>query len=253
MLDPIAENAVLAWPLALTLASVVVVDRVRASRRRERLNRALHELRRPLQALTLTTRVRSRSRAQGPPRDQLDLALAALADLDRVVNGDPPGGGRRVAEAGELAADAVGRWRTAAALAGRRIELRWRAEDSRVLCDPAAIARALDNLIANALEHGSGPIRVEGLLRTGRLRLLVSDGPPGDAVAASLAPIAAPRARGDAARRRRADPRRGLGLGVVADVAAAHGGRFAACRHPGGTCAVIELPLADGRETAPAA
>ena len=104
MLDPIAENAVLAWPLALTLASVVVVDRVRASRRRERLNRALHELRRPLQALTLTTRVRSRSRAQGPPRDQLDLALAALADLDRVVNGDPPGGGRRVAEAGELAA-----------------------------------------------------------------------------------------------------------------------------------------------------
>jgi signal transduction histidine kinase len=243
MLEPIAENAALAWPLALTMASVVVAGRVRATRRRERINRALHELRRPLQALVLA------SPGQSPGSDnrhgQLDLALDALGDVDRAVNGGSPEPNLRIANAGELAEDAVVRWRTPAALAGRRIELRWRAGRSRVACDPAAIARALDNLIANALEHGRGPVRVEGLLRTGRLRLLVSDGLQAGAVAAAGGAVAGPRPRGEAGRRWRGDPRRGHGLRVVANVAAEHGGRFAACRHGAGTCAVIELPLAD--------
>jgi signal transduction histidine kinase len=243
MLEPIAENAALAWPLALTMASVVVVGRVRASRRRERINRALHELRRPLQALVLASR--GTSSAAGERHGQLDLALDALGDVDRAVNGGAPDRHRRIADAGALAEDAVGRWRTAAALAGRRIELRWRAGRSRVACEPAAIARALDNLIANALEHGCGPVRVEGLLRTGRLRLLVSDGLQAGAVATPGAAMATPSRRGAAGFRGRTDPRRGHGLRVVADVAADHGGRFAACRHEAGACAVIELPLAD--------
>jgi signal transduction histidine kinase len=240
MLDPIAENAALAWPLALTLATVLVADRVRAGRRRERLNRALHELRRPLQALALGGRAPSAPAGGG--RDQLDLAIAALDELDLAVNGGLPE--RRVwtVDARTLAEEAVGRWRQAAALAGRRLELRWGAGGSRVVCEPAAIARALDNLLANALEHGRGPVRLDATLRTGRLRLLVSDG-----VDAGATPALAgyPRRRGDGPRRTR-DPRRGHGLRVVADVAAAHGGRFASCRHEAGACAVLELPLADG-------
>jgi signal transduction histidine kinase len=243
MLEPIAEHAALAWPLALTLASVAVADRVRARRRRERLNRALHELRRPLQALTLSAR--RRSSGAGAGRGQLELALDALADLDRAVNGGSRSGERRIADAGELARDAVGRWRAAATLAGRRIELRWRAEGSRVACDPTAIARALDNLIANALEHGRGPVRVEGVLRTGRVRLLVSDGVHAGASDSPPRAVGPPLRRGGVGLPRRADPRRGHGLRVVADVAADHGGRFAACRHDAGACAVIELPLAD--------
>jgi signal transduction histidine kinase len=240
MVEPIAENAALAWPLALTLASVVVAGRLRASRRRERLNRALHELRRPLQALMLATRAPSPARTG---RSQLELALDALADLDRIVNGTRRTRERRIADAGELARDAVRRWRSAAAVAGRRIDFRWRAGGSRVACDPAAISRALDNLIANALEHGRGPVRVEGLLRTGRLRLLVSDGV--HAGGAAPPPGADPCRRRGVGLRRRGDPRRGHGLRVVAQVAADHGGRFAACRHDAGACAVIELPLAE--------
>jgi signal transduction histidine kinase len=243
MLEPIAENAALAWPLALTMASVALAGRVRATRRRERINRALHELRRPLQALVLASPGPSPS--SGRRHGQLDLALEALGDVDRAVNGGSPQRSLRIANAGELVEDAVGRWRTAAALAGRRIELRWHAGRSRVACEPAAIARALDNLIANALEHGCGPVRVEGLLRTGRLRLLVSDGLRADGAVASGGAVAGPRIRAEAGRRWRGDPRRGHGLRVVAAVAAEHGGRFAACRHGAGTCAVIELPLAD--------
>src|SRR5262245_59307273 len=153
MLDPIAENAALAWPLSLTLA-VVVAGRLRGNRRRVRLNRALHELRRPLQVLTLAARTPAPSAETR--HGQIAPALDALGELDRIVNGGPRSRARRIADAGELAREAVGRWRTPAALAGRRIELRWRAVGSRVACDPAAIARALDNLIANALEHGRG-------------------------------------------------------------------------------------------------
>ena len=83
MLEAIADSAAVAWPLALTCATVSVAERVRGARRRERLNRALHELRRPLQALTL-----ARSADAAPaPGDQLGLALEAVAELDREVNG----------------------------------------------------------------------------------------------------------------------------------------------------------------------
>jgi signal transduction histidine kinase len=241
MLDQIAENAALACPLSLTLA-VVLAGRLRANRRRVRLNRALHELRRPLQVLTLAAHTPAPSAETR--HGQLELALEALGELDRIVNGRARSRARRIADAGELAREAVGRWRTPAALAGRRIELRWRAAGSRVACDPAAIARALDNLIANALEHGRGPVLIEGQLRMGRLRLLVSDGVHAGAVAAAPVAFGAWPRRGGRGLRRPHDPRRGHGLRVVAEVAAEHGGRFASCRHDGGACAVIELPLA---------
>jgi hypothetical protein len=61
--------------------------------------------------------------------------------------------------------------------------------------------------------------------------------------------VPAPRSqrRGVSSARAGRDPRHGHGLGVVAEVAAEHGGRFAACRDDSGACAVIELPLADRR------
>jgi hypothetical protein len=50
------------WPFGLMLAVVLAGDRLREVRRRATLNRGLHELRRPLQALVL-------SRGPGPRRD----------------------------------------------------------------------------------------------------------------------------------------------------------------------------------------
>ncbi len=227
MIEQLLESASLGWPLALTCASAIAVDRVRSSRRRTRLNRAMHELRRPLQALVLG----------GSPRPHVELAVEALGDLDREINGGAPPPPMRVAVRG-IAEAAIERWRGPAARSGRRLELAWSANGSRVICRPGAIANALDNLIANALEHGAGPIRLEAGVAAGRLRLRVTDG----GTTASVAP----RSRDDrfAASRRR-DPRRGHGLRVVARIAAEHGGRFIACRHAAGASAVIELPLAE--------
>jgi hypothetical protein len=71
------------------------------------------------------------------------------------------------------------------------------------------------------------------------LRLLVADGSDAGSAVAGGSPAVNERPL-----RRPRDPRRGHGLRVVADVAAAHGGRFAACRHAAGATAVLELPLA---------
>jgi len=237
MLDAIAEVPPVAWPLALSFATVVAADRVRARRRRELLNRSLHELRRPLQALVL--QARSAPGIGEHRRGQLELALDALAGLDRQVNG---GESRRRCECVEpaaLAREAVARWRAAAALSGRRIEFSWAAEGALLDCDPLALSRALDNLLANAIEHGRGGIRVDGTERAGRLRIVVANGADaGCAVPEARAPRAAIPARG-----RGRTGRRGYGLRIVADVAAEHGGRFAACAHAAGASAVLELPL----------
>jgi signal transduction histidine kinase len=217
----IADTAAVAWPLALTLATVALTGRRRHARRREALNRAVHELRRPLQALALSVPVSARS--------QLEVAAAALADLDREINGGAPPP-RRLVEASALAAAAVGRWRGPARELGRTVELSWHAGDCRIVGEPVALGRALDNLIANALEHGGGTVRVEGTRGSGRVRLAVTDEGRSGARSAALAAHAR-------------DWRRGHGRAVVAAVAAAHGGRFASCAHAGGTSAVLELPL----------
>ncbi len=242
MLETIADSAAVAWPLALTCATVAAAGRLRATRQRERLNRALHELRRPLQGLTLAASASQRVAR----RDQLALALDALAGLDRAINGGAPIRYRQPVDARLLAEDAVGRWRAAAELVGRRIQLYWHANGTRVICDPGSIARALDNLISNSLEHGAGPISVDGATRAGRLRLRVADGVDAEPRAARTLRPTRLRPPGGLGSRWRSDPRRGHGLRLVADVAAEHGGRFAACRHASGASAVIELPLSPG-------
>jgi signal transduction histidine kinase len=219
MIRALVESSAIAWPMALTFASVATLDRVRVARRRRALNRSLHELRRPLQALALCAPAADRARGQ------LESAIDALAGLDREINGGqrPP---RRRIDARTLAEQAVARWRLPALQTGRELRLDWRAGRAEVMCDPAAISRALDNLIANALEHGAGRVRVEGSGRPGCVRVHVAN---------RYGPLAPAGGR---------DPRRGHGLGIVRSVAEEHGGRFAACRHRDGASAVLELPLA---------
>src|SRR4249919_2186392 len=52
-LTPELAEVVAAWPLGATLAAAVAVHGLQVGRRRSALNEALHELRRPLQALAL--------------------------------------------------------------------------------------------------------------------------------------------------------------------------------------------------------
>jgi signal transduction histidine kinase len=247
------EQAVAAgWPLALMVAAILVRERVREGRRRGALNRALHELRRPLQALALAPdagRRNGHSGGNGAP-GRLELALAALNDLDREINGGEPPVRLRPVACRPWVEGSLGRWRLAAGRSGSPVELRWRAGTATVLADPRRLAQALDNLIVNAIEHGRPPILVDAAVAAAHVRIVVRDGgcadpgpdpdPDGGSLVA-LRPAARLRAL---ARRRRSRGRRGHGLDVVARIAAEHSGRFMVRRGPRGTVAALELPLA---------
>jgi signal transduction histidine kinase len=232
-MTPLAE-IVAGWPMALAMASAVAAQGVRNGRRRSSLNEALHELRRPLQAVALASGPRS---AAGGPGDPIELAAAALERLDREINGGETAPAMAPVDAGSLVHSAVGRWQARADLAEASLELRWNAGTAIVDGDRIALAQALDNLLVNAIEHGGPTIVVAARRRAGRLRIVVVD----SGVARRLPPrrgsarVVAFAARG----------RRGHGLAVVRRVASDHGGRFAFSRSVAGALAAIELPLSE--------
>ena len=207
---------------------------------RRELNRALHELRRPLQALALIED-RDGAPAATPPgaarRGLLELARSAAAELDRVVNGDAaaPGVPSRVSFR-ELVLASLERWRAAAADAGG-IRAFWDAGPAPVEADPISLSQALDNLLANALEHGGPPVVVTGARIAGRVRVTIANGRAGGAARWLAANGNGAVAAGDR--------RHGHGLEIVSRVAAEHEGRFALCRTGSGCVAALELPLAE--------
>ena len=218
----LAELGVAGWPLGVTVAAALVGDRVLKARRRAALNRALHELRRPLQALALAPAPPGRAAAPGAA----ELALVALDDLDHEINGSMRSVAPRPVACRALVESAIERWRGPAAEARRSLELRWRAGAAMAMVDPRRVAQALDNLIANAIEHGGLRVLVEATIAARGVRISVSN-------AALPAPARAGR-----------DPRRGHGLRLVASIAAASGGRFLVQHRAGAWVAVLELPLA---------
>jgi signal transduction histidine kinase len=235
------------WPLALTVAAILVRERIRAGRRREALNRALHELRRPLQAVALLPEGEDRNGRSdgGMAPGKLELALGALDDLDRQINGGEAPLRLRPMLCRPWVEGALGRWRVAAGSAGSPVELRWRAGSAIVLADPRLLAQALDNLIVNAIEHGGPPIRVEASIADARVRIAVVDGGPGvDQRCGESGLTSGPRRLVAVVRRWRSGGLRRHGLEVVAGIAAEHGGRFLVRHGNRGTVAALELPLA---------
>jgi signal transduction histidine kinase len=205
-------------------------------RERTAINEALHELRRPLQALALCGGGSGGDVVASSAR----LAAVALERLDREVNG---GGGERPREPVRCEAPlraAVRRWHARVALGGGSLELRWRAGDAVVIGDGAALEQAVDNLIVNAIEHGGPEIVVEGRRRDARLVISVADS--GRRSSRQSGADAAPGSLG-----RIAGGRRGHGLGLVRRFAASHGGRFVLHRADRGSVAILELPLVAGR------
>ncbi len=210
---------------------------------RRRLNRALHELRRPLQGLTLIDdgAVPSSSSPGAARRGLVELASSALAELDRAVNGGSAVPVRRRVSCRELVLASLERWRPAAMRRGG-IRVFWDAGPALVEGDPVAIAQAFDNLIANALEHGGPPLVVTGASIAGRLRITVANGPLGSPADPDRETFPAPATVPAAPRN---GSRRGHGTAIVSELAAAHRGRFALCRNGSGCVAALELPLAD--------
>jgi signal transduction histidine kinase len=223
------------WPLAASMAAAVAAQ-LRAGKRRSALNEALHELRRPLQAVALSA---GATFAQ-PPRteDPMALAAAALERLDREINGGPLTAVWGPVDCRTLVQAAVGRWKARATIAESSLDLRWNADRALVNGDRRALAQALDNLIVNAIEHGGPSIVVAARQRDGRLRIAVTDS------GAAWRPSSRRGSPAEVLARLSGRRRHGHGLVVVRRIATAHEGRFSLCHSEHGSRAVLELPLA---------
>jgi signal transduction histidine kinase len=233
-------EAIAGWPLAASIAAAITARGWRAGRRRSALNEALHELRRPLQAIALACGERP---APHVVEGSVQLAAVALERLDREINGGRRGavGPRTAVSVRPLLESAIARWRSRASLGGGSLSLRWRAGEVLVDVDRVGLAQALDNLIVNAIEHGGPTVAVEGRRCGDRLRLVVSDS--GRASRPTVRRGASAEAMSWMTGRRR----RGHGLAIVRRVVEAGGGRFALRRSAHGSLAVLELPLTEGR------
>jgi signal transduction histidine kinase len=235
------------WPV-LGGAGATVAATLREGRRRTVLNERLHELRRPLQALALMAvpAGRGENGGDGP----LEMAAAALLRLELEINGGRAATARATIAVRPLLDATARRWRAQAVLRGGSLAVSWRAAEAAVAGDRLELAAALDNLVANALEHGGPRIELTADLLDGRICLAVVDSGSGAGRRAREREAAA---RGREARRRRAfgpmgrlsgRALRGHGLRLVRRSAARHGGTFALHLGELGASAVLELPLA---------
>jgi signal transduction histidine kinase len=223
------------WPLALSLAGAVTARGLVVGRRRNALNEALHELRRPLQALVLA--VPPTQTAAGTGSDLPLQAALALKRLDREINGGPEVAVRSPVVVAELLEASLRRWRQRANLAGASLDLKAGLGGVIASVDQAGFSQALDNLIINAIEHGGARIVVGAELDSGVLRVGVSD----SGRSGRPDPRWRPWQRGLAGLSGRG--RHGHGLRVVRRVAAAHGGEFRLRQVGPGVEATLELRI----------
>lgn len=207
---------------------------------------ASHELRTPLTSLRTNIEVLAdidqlgtddRRELIGDVVDQLDEFSQLIGALVELARGDRPAQVPEPLRLDVLVTDAVERARTHAGDA-RRITLR--SAPTTVVGERDRLARAVSNLLDNALKYGGGG-PVEASVADGRVT--VGDRGPGidrahrDRVFDRF--YRAPEARGV--------PGSGLGLAIVEQVAASHGGTVRAEDRPGGgTVFALDLPTTDG-------
>jgi anti-sigma regulatory factor (Ser/Thr protein kinase) len=228
----------LGWLLTLALLPPLAIARAREARGARRLARAAHELRGGLCAARLALEAAGGG-AVGAADLELRRAALALDELERAASAafEP-------VPLADLLARQLPVWRALAAAHGARVELAGAPSPGACLeADPAALAQAFTNLVANAAEHGGGTVCVR--LRVAPpgapVRFEVADEGPG-----LPAPLPALLAAG-----RRARGARGHGLAIAADVAARHGGRLVTAPSSRGARLVLELPAtASGAQSA---
>ena len=204
-------------------------------RRSQTVAAIAHDLRTPL--------TRLRFRAEQAPDSVRDRMAADIEEMDALiatamayVRGEAPTDRSEAFDLTALAADcATGFSETGAAVSfSGKVAL-------PVVADPAAVRRALANLIANAVKFGGGA-RVRAFTADDRAVVTVEDDGPG-VPADELEAVFDPFHRGERSRSRETGGA-GLGLTVARQAARAHGGDVVLeNRTDGGLTARLTLPL----------
>jgi signal transduction histidine kinase len=164
-------------------------------------------LRRMVDDILVTTRIHSTELARRP----------AISNIDGIID------------------DAVGHF-------GRLGQsLRIDAEPAELFVDRARVVHALHNLVANAIQHGHGPIEIIGRKSVGQYRLAVVDRGKGLDPSLSRDPFAAfAHAPEDITTANSL----GLGLFVAESLVRGEGGRLSYRRQEGCTIFAVSLPIA---------
>ncbi|WP_374583308.1 ATP-binding protein [Pseudoduganella sp.] len=172
---------------------------------------------------------------------RMDKLVGELLTLSRLEAGafDAP---QQQFSMGELLDEILQDARFEAASVGREVNARLDA-DAQVNGQPELLARAIENVVRNAIKHSpeGGRIEVESSLEGAYLRVRVLDNGPGVAQE-DLGKIFQPFYRSSGAAQD--VDGHGLGLAIAQQVVQQHGGRIAAAnRVGGGLCVELALPV----------
>jgi signal transduction histidine kinase len=188
---------------------------VELRRRLELVARAEHELRGPVAVISLAAERMRREPAGRRYAQAFDAELerlrAGLGDLAAARAGRRRHGRPRRSELEPLVRSGVDAWRAA----GRSVRLDWRAGDAAVHADRGRLAQALGNLVANAAEHGEGPVELSAERRRGAVRVEVRNRPAAG---------------------------RGRGLRIASEAVRDAGGSLRVEENDDGVVAALELP-----------
>jgi signal transduction histidine kinase len=240
------------WAAFLLAAAIALRALHAAAIRGEAVARACHEVRGPLTAARLGLESNTASPAPGRLRAievELARATVALDELQAVerVELAPEEG---LVDVRTWLADSVEAWRPVASARGAEIRLDWRGPKAAVVGRRSRLAQVTGNLIANAIDHGRGPVEVRGWAEGQAVVVEVTDAGSGlpRAVSVSLqSDRGGWRGRGGLGGREWGKARanaHGHGLRIAQAVAEAHGGRLAAGESARGARLVLTLPRA---------
>jgi signal transduction histidine kinase len=222
--------AIAGWLLVAALFVVVL----RLRRRLDLVAEAAHELHGPVAALSYAVAwlrrepggVRRAMRFEA----ELERMRAGLTDLEEARDGRRAPARPRTVVLERLVNSAAAGWRAAVTGADRGVTVSWDAGRACVRADRGRLSQALGNLLANAAEHGSGPIEVHAVRSGSRaVKVEVRDGGP------ALGPGLRRAGVGD----------RGHGLGIAERAIREAGGTLTLEQTGQGTVATVELPLAE--------